>query len=235
VRAGLTVGAATVAAVVAPFVVLLSVVRPILAANPMGAGVQGVGMGAAGVMLMLPAGLGWGAVLARVTGAPRWPTARRALKVGVLTAIPVAVAVDFSQILIDIVAPWHRFAVHAVFGTAFTLGLAVFFKVLAWRMSGSASMGTRTSMAAAIGTAAGAVWAVQLDWVVMPDMRVSMLWPLYLVLATGATCGGSALGWQLGATETRCSAARGTSAGADAPGSPAPGVEGVLRQTPRTR
>ena len=196
-RAALTVGAATVVAVLAPFVVLLSVVGPILAANPMGAGAQGVGMAAAGVVLMLPAGLGWGAVVAGITGAPRWPTARRALKVGVLTAIPVAIAVDFSQILIDVVTPWHRLAVHAVFGTAFTLGLAVFFKVVASRMSGSASVGTRASIAAAIGTAAGALGAVQLDWVVMPDMRVSMLWPLYLVLAAGSTCGGSAFGWQL--------------------------------------
>ncbi len=173
--------------------------------------------------------------MAGITGAPRWPTARRALKVGVLTAIPVAIAVDFSQILIDIVAPWHRLAVHAVFGTAFTLGLAAFFKLLAWRMSGSASIGTRTSMAAAIGTAAGAARAVQLDWVMMPDMRVSTIWPLYLVLATGATCGGSAFGWQLAATETPCRGARNECWRRCRPGSPVPSVEGVHRPTPRTR
>ena len=201
-------------AVVAPFVVLLSFVGPILAANPMGAGVQGIGMAGSGVLLMLPAGLGWGAVVAGITGAPRWPTARRALKVGVLTAIPVAIAVDFSQILIDIVSPWHRLAVHAVFGTAFTGGLAVFFKVVASRMSGSATIGTRTSTAAAIGTAAGAILAVRLDWVVMPDMRVPMLWPLYLVLATGAACGGAAFGWQLAATKAVVAGTAGrTSAG----------------------
>ena len=192
IRRGLTLGVATAVAVVAPFVVLLSFVGPILSANPMGAGVQGIGMAGSGALLMLPAGLGWGAVVAGITGAPRWPTARRALKVGVFTAIPVAIAVDFSQILIDIVSPWHRLAVHAVFGT-------------------------RTSAAAAIGTAAGAILAVRLDWVVMPDMRVSMLWPLYLVLATGAACGGAAFGWQLAATQAVVARTAGrTSAGAGA-------------------
>lgn len=166
-----------------------------------------VGLPLFAALLVVPAVV-WGLVVAAVVRSPRRPVVRAAILGGVLPALPVAVAVDVSQALIDTVRPWHRLAVHGLFTVAFGAGLAVLLVVLTGRVRSAVGSGQAPAASAAtlvrevawatvLGTVSSSAMAVALGWVVEPGIGRRMLLPLYLVVVGGTAAGGAALGRRL--------------------------------------
>jgi hypothetical protein len=204
----LVVAVVTVLAVMVPLWLMLSwlFVAIDLGGHPTWISV-GLGVTMMAALLALPAAA-WGATVAYVVGVDGAPVVRRAIRTGVLTAIPVGIGIDLSQLFIDMVWTWGRLAVHTLFALAFAGGLAVFLGVVTSRVlrivvaqdadvRAPPGVSGAVALATALGVALGAAAAIPMDWVVVPFMGRRMLLPLYLVVATGMATGGATFGWHL--------------------------------------
>jgi hypothetical protein len=153
----------------------------------------------------------WGVGVVRVVRpAPDRPSRvlLAAARTGVLLALPTAFAIDVTQLLLGVVDPWHRRAVHGLFTLAFAGGLAAFLGIVSWRVARAltrdgrdparlAGVGRRVALATAAGVVAGSALALAIDWPVHRPMGREMLHPLYLVMVTGGAAGGARLAWVL--------------------------------------
>jgi hypothetical protein len=205
--ARMLVGLATVAAVLTPLWLTLSVLttRLDMSSWPTWASLV-VGLTAFATVLAAPA-VAWGVIVADLSGTSRAAMARTSVRAGLLTALPVGIGVDLSQVFIDSVSPWHRLAVHALFTAAFAGGLALFIGVVAARVGAlversrtgqpartSGGGPVRAAATTALGVVLASLLAVAVGWDVQPGMGRRMLQPLYLVVAGGALAGGWAMG-----------------------------------------
>lgn len=212
-RTALGVAVTTAACMVVPLWLLFSHGFRAIAIADRGLWIA-VPVGLTALLLVLAAASAvWAAAVARSAATSSAPVITATMRTAIPLTLPVAVGIDLTQLLLTTVGPWHRLAVHVLFGVAFATGLAVFLAVVCrevWlaveRVGGepecrasAARVGRRVALASAVGVAVCAVVAVPLGWTVVRGMGMRMLWPLYLVVGGAGGGGGAVFGWALAA------------------------------------